>query len=78
MFGDAGLADIDAELEKLTVVSRRSPQRVDDAHLADQPANFQRHRWSTAAGCRPECGWNLRGAISDILKLSDQAARSIG
>ena len=28
--------------------------------------------------CRPACGWNLRGAISGNLKLSDQAARSIG
>jgi hypothetical protein len=38
---DAGLADIDAELEKLSMDSRRAPQRVGDAHLADQPANFQ-------------------------------------
>ena len=29
-------------------------------------------------GCRPECGWNLRGEISEHVKLSDQAARSIG
>ena len=29
--------------------SRRSPQRVGDAYLADQPANFQRYSWSTAA-----------------------------
>ena len=27
----------------------RSPKRVGDAHLADQPANFQGHGWSTAA-----------------------------
>ena len=32
--------------------SRRSPQRVGEAHLADQPANFQRHRWSAAAASR--------------------------
>jgi hypothetical protein len=32
--------------------SRRSPQRVDDAHLADQPANFQRHSRSAAASRR--------------------------
>ena len=31
-----------------------------------------------AKRCRPACGWNLRGAISGNLKLSDQAARSIG
>src|SRR5271154_966019 len=52
ILGDAGLADLDAELEKLTMDSRRSPQRVGDAHLSDQPANFQRHRWSTAAAPR--------------------------
>jgi hypothetical protein len=28
--------------------------------------------------CRPECGWNWRGAISGKLRVSDQAARSIG
>src|SRR6516165_6137161 len=47
--GDAGLADLDAELEKLSMDSRRSPQRVGDAHLVDQPANFQRYNWSAAA-----------------------------
>ena len=49
ILGDAGLADHDAELEKLSMDSRRSPQRVGDAHLADQPANFQRCNWSAAA-----------------------------
>src|SRR6516165_7409790 len=49
ILGDAGLADLDAELEKLSMDSRRSPQRVGDAHLADQPANFQRYSWSAAA-----------------------------
>jgi hypothetical protein len=52
ILGDAGLADIDAELEKLTMDSRCSPQRIGDAHLADQPANLQRHLWSTAAASR--------------------------
>jgi ectoine hydrolase len=36
-----------------------------------------RHRYHSPR-CRPECGWSLRGAISEALKLSDQAARSIG
>src|SRR5260370_42142592 len=49
VLGDAGLADLDAELEKLSMDSRRSPQRVGDAHLADQSANFQRYSWSAAA-----------------------------
>src|SRR5262249_25182673 len=52
ILGDAGLADIDAELEKLAMDSRCSPQRIDDAHLADQPADLQRHRWSTATASR--------------------------
>jgi hypothetical protein len=41
ILGDTGLADLDAELEEFAMDSRRSPQRVGDAHLADQPANFQ-------------------------------------
>src|SRR6478735_9987062 len=41
ILGDAGLADLDAKLEQLTMDSRRSPQRVGEAHLADQPANVQ-------------------------------------
>jgi hypothetical protein len=49
VLGDAGLADLDAELEKLSMESWRSPQRVGDAHLADQPANFQPYGRSTAA-----------------------------
>src|ERR1700721_400708 len=49
ILGHAGLADLDAELEKLSMDTRRSPQRVRDAHLADQPANFQRYGRSTAA-----------------------------
>src|SRR6516162_2707271 len=52
ILGDAGLSDLDAELEKLSMDSRRSPQRVGDAHLADQPANFQRDSWSAAAAPR--------------------------
>ena len=29
-------------------------------------------------GCRPGCGWNWCGALSDHMKVSSQAARSIG
>jgi len=35
IFGDAGLADIDAELEQLAVNTRGTPQRVSQAHLPD-------------------------------------------
>ena len=43
VLGHAGLSDVDAELEELPMDSRCSPQRVGDAHLADQPAYFQRY-----------------------------------
>ena len=40
ILGHTGLADLDAQLEQLAMDPRRSLQRVGDAHLADQPANF--------------------------------------
>src|ERR1700730_10910614 len=45
LFGDAGLSDIDAELEEFSMDSRRSPQRVGNAHLADKLAYLQRNCW---------------------------------
>src|ERR1700716_72926 len=42
IFGHAGLADIDAKLEKLAMDPRCSPQRIGDAHLADKLAYFYR------------------------------------
>jgi len=47
VLGDAGLADLDAELEQLAMDPRRSPQRIGNAHLADQPSYFGRNRRST-------------------------------
>jgi len=52
ILGYARLTDIDTELEELSMDPRRSPQWVYDAHLSDQPAYFQRHRWSTATRSR--------------------------
>src|ERR1700738_5512953 len=52
ILGCARLTDIDTELEELSMDPRRSPQWVYDAHLSDQPAYFQRHRWSTATRSR--------------------------
>src|SRR3977135_2145184 len=49
IFGHAGLANIDAKLEKLAMVPRCSPQRIGDAHLADKLAYFYRHGRSSAA-----------------------------
>src|SRR6267142_7203278 len=48
----AGLADIEAKLEKLSVDPRCSPQRIGDAHLADKLAYFYRHGRSSAAVLR--------------------------
>ena len=50
--GNARLSDIDAELEKLSMDPRRSPQWVCNAHPSDQPPYFERHRWSTATRSR--------------------------
>src|ERR1700737_1073199 len=52
IFGHAGLADIDAKLEKLAMDPRGSPQRIGDAHLADKLAYFYRHGRSSAAVLR--------------------------
>jgi hypothetical protein len=49
IFGHAGLADIDAKLEKLAMDPRCSPQRIGAAHLADRLAYFYRHGRSSAA-----------------------------
>src|ERR1700676_4427826 len=45
VFGHAGLSDIDAELEQLSMDPRRSPQRIGNAHLVDKPAYLQRNCW---------------------------------
>ena len=40
---DRGLADLDAELEQLAVDAGRAPQRVCQAHLADQITDLAVH-----------------------------------
>src|ERR1700733_2484412 len=52
IFGHAGLADIDAKLEKLAMDPRCSPQRIGAAHLADKLAYFYRHGRSSAGVLR--------------------------
>jgi hypothetical protein len=44
----AGLSDTDAMLEEFSMDSRRSPQRIGNAHLADKLAYLQRNRWPAA------------------------------
>ena len=52
LLGHARLPDIDAELEKLAVDTRRAPEWIGDAYLADELSYFERHRWSTATRSR--------------------------
>src|SRR5713226_8777574 len=46
ILGHARLADIDAKLEQLSVDSRRSPQWIGNAHLADELAYLRWDGWS--------------------------------
>src|ERR1700730_18065525 len=43
VLGHAGLSDIDAVLEQLSMDPRRSPQRIGNAHLADKLASLKRN-----------------------------------
>ena len=48
ILADAGLANVDAELEQFAVNVRRSPQWIFAAQHANQLANLFRHRGATA------------------------------
>src|SRR4030088_2193543 len=50
--GHAGRSDIDAELEQLSMNPWSPPERIGDAHLADQLAFFERHRGTATAASR--------------------------
>src|SRR6202049_4159187 len=52
VLGHAGLSDIDAELEELSMDPRRSPQRIGNAHLADKLAYLRRYSWSATTAPR--------------------------
>src|SRR6202163_3052544 len=52
VLGHAGLSDIDAELEELSMDPRRSPQRIGNAHLADKLAYLRRYSWSAPTAPR--------------------------
>src|ERR1035441_1270603 len=52
--GHARLSDIDPELEQFSMDPRPAPQRIGNAHLADQPADLQWHnRPATTASRLP-------------------------
>ena len=43
VFGDRGLTNFDAELEKLTVDPGSAPEGIGKAHVKDQLAYFEQH-----------------------------------
>src|ERR1700687_866602 len=52
VLGHAGLSDIDADLEELSMAPRRSPQRIGNAHLADKLAYLRHYSWSATTAPR--------------------------
>src|SRR3974390_630663 len=52
ILGDAGLANVDAELEQFTMNARCAPQRVGNAHLPDQLPDRSRHSGAAPTGPR--------------------------
>src|SRR3979490_1805550 len=52
IFSHARLSDRNVELEQLSMNPWRSPQRIGNAHLADQPAYFQGNWWPTTMRSR--------------------------
>src|SRR5271155_2083943 len=52
VLGHASLSDTDAEREELSVDPRRSPQRIGNAHLADELAYLRRYSWSAPTAPR--------------------------
>src|SRR5436305_15232718 len=45
IFANAGLSDVDSELQKLAVNTRSAPYRVFTAHDPDQLSHRSRHLW---------------------------------
>src|SRR5512144_1697588 len=52
ILGNAGLPDIDPELEQFAVDPGCTPQRVGNAHLSDQLLDFSRHAGATLTAPR--------------------------
>src|SRR5262245_25353707 len=52
LFGNRSLSDPNAALDQLSMDPGRGPERVGEAHVADQLADFDRHFWSAAARAR--------------------------
>src|SRR5262249_59271531 len=59
VLADAGLTDVDAEFEQLSMNAGRAPERILSAHSSDQLADVVPNRWSswpagTALPCPPQ------------------------
>jgi hypothetical protein len=75
IFADRGLTHIDAEFEEFAMDPRRAPERVGEAHFADQLADFERDLRSAAARARlpsPEQAKPNTAPADHRLRLDDQ------
>jgi hypothetical protein len=72
---NGGLADIDAELEELSMDAGSAPERIGEAHLADQPPNFRRYAGPARTPTRfpaPEAAKASSVPAEDGLRLNDR------
>jgi hypothetical protein len=80
VLADAGLANIDAQLEEFTVDARSTPQRVFSAHPTDQFSNLDRKAWTTGSAMAhfpsPEEPKALTVPADDCPGLDDDEGRS--
>ena len=82
IFCDRSLTHINAEFEEFAVDPGSAPQRVGEAHVADQLADFDRHFWPAAARARlpsPEQAKPGPMPADDRLRLDDhQGVQNVG
>src|SRR6187200_1669073 len=74
VLGNRSLADIDAELEELSMDARSAPERICRADLADQLPNFEGHLGPAGSPSRlpaPEAAESSTMPSYDRLRLHD-------
>src|SRR6478672_2574357 len=72
---NGGLANIDAELEELSMDAGSAPERIGEAHLADQPPTFRRYAGPARTPTRfpaPEAAKASSVPADDGLRLNDR------
>src|SRR6478736_4464246 len=75
VLGNRSLADIDAELEELSMDARSAPERICQAHLADQLPNFEGHLGPAGSSLRlpaPEGAESSTMPADNGLRLDDR------